>query len=178
MAASPAAQLRDMWSKLGGSAPGRWLFSRAFGYMVPYTGSVGAMVEELRPGYARLTLNDRRGVRNHLRSIHAVALTNLAEATSGLAMNVGLPDNARAIVVKLSITFVKKARGKLTSECNAGIPDISHEHETTVTAAIKDEAGDVVAIASVVWRVGPDPKSAKPEIAANPQPEAVSAQNS
>lgn len=158
MPKSPAAQLRDAWGALAPLPGGKWLFSRLFGYLVPYTGSIGAAVEELRPGYARLSITERRALRNHLNSVHAVALVNLAEATTGLAMSVGLPDHGRAIVTRLGIEYLKKSRGRLTCECDTGIPDVSHEHDVEVRADVKDAAGDVVARFHVFWRVGPDPK--------------------
>jgi acyl-coenzyme A thioesterase PaaI-like protein len=126
---------------------------------VPYTGTAGLLIEELRPGYCRAVMRDRRAVRNHLSSVHAVALVNLAEATSGLAMNIALPDTARAIVTRIAIDYRKKARGTLVSACEAGVPDVSAEHDLDVTAAITDAAGDVVAVATVTWRVGPKPAS-------------------
>jgi uncharacterized protein (TIGR00369 family) len=124
------------------------------GRMVPYTGALGARVQALEPGHARITLRDRRGVRNHLGSIHAVALANLAEVTSGLAMLTSLPEGARGIVVHLGIEYLKKARGTLTAECRCAAPS-GREETITVKADVMNDAGEVVARAEVRWLIRP-----------------------
>jgi uncharacterized protein (TIGR00369 family) len=139
------------WRRLSRLPFGRRIFSMMIGRVAPYTGSIGARVEDLGPGYSRWTLRDRRKVRNHLRSVHAVALVNLAEVASGTAMLTALPPGTRGIVTGLSITYLKKARGTLTAECRCSVPEVSGDTKYDVQSEVKDEAGDIVAKATVNW---------------------------
>jgi acyl-coenzyme A thioesterase PaaI-like protein len=148
--------LRLLWRRISSLPGGRWLFSRALGWYVPYTGSLGARVEILEPGHCVITLRDRRRVRNHLQSVHAIALCNLGEMVTGLALMNSLPDNARGILAGLSIVYLKKARGLLTAECHCDSPESNEALEYELTGEIRDNSGDQVALVKARWLIGPE----------------------
>jgi acyl-coenzyme A thioesterase PaaI-like protein len=148
---APGGQIALWWKRLSRVPGGRRIFSMIIGRMAPYTGTMGARIQELSPGYSRWTLRDRRRVRNHLNSVHAVALVNLAEVASGTAMLTALPPGTRGIVTGLSMEYLKKARGTLTAECRCTVPAIDGETRYDVRADVRDADGEVVARGTVTW---------------------------
>jgi acyl-coenzyme A thioesterase PaaI-like protein len=154
--APPAAnRVRALWDRLQRWPASSRIFSFAIARMVPYSGTVGARVVTLRSGYAKVQMRDRRRVRNHLHSIHAIALANLGELCTGLAMTYSLPTSARGILTGLSVEYLKKARGLLTAECTCQVPDWRVRGEHEVAAEIRDREGDVVARVRGRWLIGP-----------------------
>ena len=110
----------------------------------------------LEPGHCVVTLPDRRRIRNHLNSVHAIALCNLGEKTTGLALMSSLPENTRGILTGISADYVKKARGLLTAECYCDVPDSNEKCEYSVNSDIRDTGGELVATVRARWLIGPE----------------------
>lgn len=123
--------------------------------MVPYSGTMGAVVRVLEPGRAKVGLRDRRKVRNHLGSVHAVALANLGELASGLAVLAGQPPEVRGILVRLEVVYHRKARGHLEARADVVLTAVDARREEPVTAHIEDEGGEEVATVTAHWLLAP-----------------------
>ena len=148
---SPGQKVIRVWNRLKGWPGGRWMFSILLGFMVPYSGSISPRVVELGPGRSKIIIKDRRRLRNHLRSVHALALANLGELASGLAMLALLPPTIRGIPTRITTEYLKKARGTLTADCSCVVPVVIEPTSMQVEAHIRDTSSDVVATVKVDW---------------------------
>ncbi|MEM9188893.1 MAG: hotdog fold domain-containing protein [Myxococcota bacterium] len=147
--------IRDMWHRLSPIPGGKSVFSRMIGQAAPYTGTVGAKVLELRTGFSRVEMRDRRAVRNHLRCVHAIALANLVELTGNVALAYSLPDDARFIVAGMNLDYLKKARGTITGTCDCPPIESSDRQEYEVPVILRDPSGTEVVRATLRTLVGP-----------------------
>lgn len=145
--------IAELWARLAPLPFGKRFFSFLIGWMAPYTGTVGARVEELGPGHAVVSLRDRRAVRNHLKSVHAIALMNLGEVATGIAVMHGIDGRGRGIITQLKMDYLKKARGTITATCDVALPTEPGKHDLVVLGSLRDAAGEEVARATATWRV-------------------------
>jgi len=153
--ADESGNILTWWSRLAPLPGGRKIFSLGLGWMAPYSSSIGALVEEIKPGYARVSLQDRRRVRNHLHSVHAIALINLGEIATGLAVLSTISANMRGIVLSIKADYLKKARGKLTAKAEFQLPEPLTDNTTCeVEAQLKDQTGEIVTLVRVTWLIG------------------------
>jgi acyl-coenzyme A thioesterase PaaI-like protein len=157
MSRSIGPALRRRWQLLSGKPGGKWLFSKGLGHTVPYTGTLGAHVQLLEPGRCVVLLHERRRVRNHLHSVHAMALANLGEMATGLALMNSLPAGMRGILTGYRINYLKKARGRLRAECRCPIPSGNSRQEFELSGEIRDTEDEVVAVITARWLIGPEP---------------------
>lgn len=133
---------------------GLWIFSRLLGWLIPYAGTIRADIIEMAEGGAMVNMQDRRAVRNHLNSVHAMALGNLGELTANLALASLCPAQGRFIVTRVEAEYLKKARGPLTCTCHlpADLPWQSVK-ETAATAVISNEKEEPVTRVTVYWKL-------------------------
>ena len=154
--ASGGQKIYALWNTLENKPLGKWLFNRLIAWNIPYTGTIKAEVGQLEPGHCEVLMRHRRKNTNHLQSIHAIALSNLGELASGLAMSVGLPTTVRGIVTRIDTEYVKKARGRLLALADIDIPEVRDAAvHHTIQAKIQDEQGDQVAVVRVTWLLSP-----------------------
>ncbi|MFM8910275.1 MAG: DUF4442 domain-containing protein, partial [Gemmatimonadota bacterium] len=143
--AATGRRLLRLWRLCAPMPGGWWVFQRLFAWTVPYSASTKPRVRVLEPGHAEVEIPDRRANRQHLGSVHAIALMNVAEMASGLAMVSGLPDGVRSIVREIRMEYLPKARGTLRAMSHVAIPQVTGDCDVEVTADCLDRSGAVVA---------------------------------
>jgi acyl-coenzyme A thioesterase PaaI-like protein len=104
-----------LWSKLNRTSFGHWLFSRIVCFKAPYFASVSPRISILEKNLCEGMISQRRSIQNHLGTIHAIALCNLAELCAGLMTDVSIPSEMRWIPKEMKVKYLKKALGKITA---------------------------------------------------------------
>ena len=131
---------------------GRYLFTRAVTTRAPYFRSIRPLITRLEPGDCRIVIKDRRRVRNHLNTVHAIAMCNMAELAGGLALDAAVTDDLRWIPKKMTVEYLKKAKGDLTGTSRFDTAAIA-PGEIIVPVEVTDPAGDIVFRAEITMYI-------------------------
>ena len=146
------------WRRLESKPLGKALFSRIVCFKAPYFGTISPRFEELRPGHARVSMRKRRKVTNHIGTVHAIAMCNLAELAAGTMTEVSIPASMRWLPKGMTVEYLKKASGGV--QAVATLPEVAEGagRDVPATVEMKDDAGELVCRATITMWVSPRKK--------------------
>lgn len=146
----------SMWRRLRALPGGGWIFSRLVCRRAPYFASISPRVLVLEPGRCELAIRNRRAVHNHLGTVHAIAMCNMAELAAGLMMEASVPPSHRWIPRGMTVEYLKKAGSGLRATAALGaMPAYGPAMELPVPVGIVDQDGVVVCRATIGMWVTP-----------------------
>lgn len=132
------------------------LFSRAVCLQAPYFSSIRPRILRLEPGRCEVRIRKRRAVTNHIGTIHAIAMCNMAELAGGLMTDVSIPTSHRWIPKGMTVEYLKKAETDLIASARIdGELTLDQPFELPALVEVKNTAGELVFRARIAMWVTP-----------------------
>ena len=147
--------LLALWERWSVRPLGKALFSRAVGFKAPYFATICARFEELRSGYARVSMRKRRAVTNHIGTVHAIAMCNLAELAAGTMTEASIPASMRWLPKGMQVEYLKKAESDVEAVATMAAVEPGPARDVPVTVEIRDRAAAIVCRAVITMWVSP-----------------------
>jgi acyl-coenzyme A thioesterase PaaI-like protein len=144
------------FQRLSGLPGGKWLYSRLVCWIAPYFGSIRPMFVDLRPGYCEIAIRKRRAVLNHIGTVHAIAMCNMAELAGGTMTDVTIPSTHRWIPKGMTVEYLKKAETGLRAVAELSpIPAFAEAAELKVPVKVTDAKNEIVFRAVITMWISP-----------------------
>ena len=152
-----SAPLLTLYRRLQRWPAGTWLFSHAVCFKAPYFASIAPHITLLEPGRCEGRIAHRRKVTNHIGTVHAIALCNLAELTAGLMVDASLPKGMRWIPKGMEVEYLAKATGTQHAVATPEQPIVAAEtgYALPVKVQVCDDGGTAVFQARIAMWVSP-----------------------
>lgn len=148
------SSLLSLYNKIIRWPFGHWLFSKAVCFKAPYFGSISPRFTRLEPACCEAIIRDRRAVHNHIGTVHAIALCNLAELCAGVMIDASIPPDMRWIPKGMTVSYLQKAHGTIRGIATPMQPIISSAsgYELPVNVDALNLAGEKVFHAEIrMW---------------------------
>ena len=150
--------IKSAYEKLHARPFGKRIFSTIVSVKAPYFRTIRPAIISLERGRGVARMRDRRGVHNHIGTVHAIACCNLAELVAGTTIDYSLPESHRWIPKGMNVVYLKKAKGTLTAVGTIDGLDaleVGESREMIVAVDVTDRAGVVVVHADITMWVTP-----------------------
>lgn len=129
------------------------VFTQKICEIAPYFQTIDPLFIRLEPGYAEVTMPNKKAVHNHLGTVHAIAMCNLAEITAGIMTDVSIPKTHRWIPVGMNVRYLAKATTDLLGVADAKSIDWITPGDKAVPVIITDTENQQVCKAEIIIKI-------------------------
>jgi acyl-coenzyme A thioesterase PaaI-like protein len=143
----------DIYQRLIKLPLGHRIFSKAICLNAPYFSSIKPQIQMLKSGFCQVHMKKRRKVQNHFKTVHAIAMCNMAELSAGLVTEVSVPEGSRWVPAGMEVQYLKKAKTHLTAMSDGSAIDWSQPGEVIVPVVVTDTNNEIVFSAQVRMNV-------------------------
>lgn len=152
-------QVYAMWQKLADKPLGKRIFGVGYGFKAPYFRTIRPRFTEVRPGFGELVVRKRRGVLNHIGTVHAIAVCNGLEAAMGAMAEATVPDAKRWLPKGMEVAYTAKSTSDITCTAESD-PErwLEEDPDVPVTVTARRDDGTVVAEGTIHLWVTDKPK--------------------
>lgn len=109
------SQALKLWNSFKNKPAGKWTFSKLLCLKAPYFSSISPVFEQLAPNYCEIKIKKQRSVLNHIGTVHAIAMCNMAELAGGTMTDATVPSTHRWIPKGMTVEYLKKANTDLVA---------------------------------------------------------------
>lgn len=160
--AGSTPRVLELYRRLATISPGGRLFSWLICRRAPYFATIRPRITALDGEHCIAVMQHRRAVQNHIGTVHAIALCNLAELTAGVLAEACLPVSMRWIPKGMEVEYLARARGPMRAEAQPAVPpvhaDSGYELPIRVTVRDRDDT-DVFRARIRMWVTPRQPRS-------------------
>ncbi len=122
---------------------GQKIFSMVVARKAPYFATINPRILELRPHYCECFIKKHRGVHNHIKTVHVIAISNGLEMAMGVMAEASIPKHLRWIPKGMNLQYTAKAGTDI--RCVAQVkPEQWQPGDMAVTVTAFDTQGVVV----------------------------------
>lgn len=142
------SKLNDLYQAVGNE-----LFTKKICEIAPYFSTIDPQFVDLRQGYSEVTMPNTRKVHNHLGTVHAIAMCNLAEIAAGIMTDVSIAETCRWIPIGMTVKYLAKAKTALRAIAKGQHIDWNTPGDKEVPVSITDTEGVKVCTALITVKV-------------------------
>ena len=153
---SDTSRVLGLYRKVTSLPCGVAIISWLITFKAPYFRSIKPRITRLEKGHCEVRIKKRWRVTNHIGTVHAIAMCNMAELSGGLMTDATIPGSMRWIPKGMTVEYLKKAETDLVATATPlAEPEEGKSMDYPVRVSVTDTAGQEVFRANITMYLSP-----------------------